>query len=301
MHSGHRKGIVAVTTGEKISAIGNALYVVATPLGNLRDITLRALDILASVDVIAAEDTRVTSKLLARHGIATRMLSLHAHNERRRAAEIVSLLGSGKSVALVSDAGTPAVSDPGAALVRAVAQAGYVVVPVPGPSAVIAALSASGIAAPQWLFCGFLPAAATARRAALTRLSDYPGALVFYEAPHRIAATLDALVAVLGPERGLVVARELTKRFETIHRCRLDEAPAWLAADTDRARGEFVLIVDAPGATIQAGDDAHDRMLSTLLAELPVAQAVRLAVKLTGAPRNRLYERALKLSKDDRH
>jgi 16S rRNA (cytidine1402-2'-O)-methyltransferase len=303
MRSGHRKEIVAVTTGEKISAIGNVLYVVATPLGNLRDITLRALDILASVDVIAAEDTRVTSKLLARHGIATRMLSLHAHNERRRAAEIVSLLGSGKSVALVSDAGTPAVSDPGAALVRAVAQAGYVVVPVPGPSAVIAALSASGIAAPQWLFCGFLPATATARRAALTRLSDYLGALVFYEAPHRIAATLDALVAVLGPERGLVVARELTKRFETIHRCRLGEAPAWLAADPDRARGEFVLIVDAPGATIQAGDDAdaHDRMLSTLLAELPVAQAVRLAVKLTGAPRNRLYERALKLSKDDRH
>jgi len=215
----------------------------------------------------------------------------------------VSLLGSGKSVALVSDAGTPAVSDPGAVLVRAVAQAGYVVVPVPGPSAVIAALSASGIAAPQWLFCGFLPAAATARRAALTRVSDYPGALVFYEAPHRIAATLDALVAVLGPERGLVVARELTKRFETIHRCRLGEAPAWLAVDTDRARGEFVLIVDAPGATIRAGDDAdaHDRMLSTLLAELPVAQAVRLAVKLTGAPRNRLYERALKLSKDDRH
>jgi len=292
-----------VTTGEKISAIRNVLYVVATPLGNLRDITLRALDILASVDVIAAEDTRVTSKLLARHGIATRMVSLHAHNERRRAAEIVSLLGSGKSVALVSDAGTPAVSDPGAALVRAVAQAGYVVVPVPGPSAVIAALSASGIAAPQWLFCGFLPATATARRAALTRLSDYPGALVFYEAPHRIAATLDALVAVLGPERGLVVARELTKRFETIHRCHLGEAPAWLAADADRARGEFVLIVDAPGATLQAGDDAdaHDRMLSTLLAELPVAQAVRLAVKLTGAPRNRLYERALKLAKDDRH
>ena len=291
-----------MTTGEKISAVGNVLYVVATPLGNLRDITLRALDVLASVDVIAAEDTRVTSKLLARHRIATRMLSLHAHNERRRAAEIVSLLGSGKSVALVSDAGTPAVSDPGAALVRAVAQAGYVVVPVPGPSAVIAALSASGIAAPQWLFCGFLPAAATARRAALTRVSDYPGALVFYEAPHRIAATLDALVAVLGPERGLVVARELTKRFETIHRCRLGEAPAWLAVDTDRARGEFVLIVDAPGATIRAGDDAdaHDRMLSTLLAELPVAQAVRLAVKLTGAPRNRLYERALKLSKDDR-
>jgi 16S rRNA (cytidine1402-2'-O)-methyltransferase len=291
-----------VTTGEKISTIGHALYVVATPVGNLRDITLRALDVLASVDVIAAEDTRVTAKLLARYGIATRMLSVHAHNERRRAAEIVSLLGAGKSVALVSDAGTPAVSDPGAALVHAVAEAGYAVVPVPGPSAVIAALSVSGIAAPQWLFCGFLPAAATARRAALTRFADYPGALVFYEAPHRIAATLDALVAILGPERGLVVAREMTKRFETIHRCRLGEAPAWLAADPDRARGEFVLIVDAPAAAVQAVDnaDAHDRMLSALLAELPVAQAVRLAVKLTGAPRNRLYERALTLSKADR-
>jgi 16S rRNA (cytidine1402-2'-O)-methyltransferase len=291
-----------VTTGEKISTIGHALYVVATPLGNLRDVTLRALDVLASVDVIAAEDTRVTAKLLARHGITTRMLSLHAHNERRRAAEIVALLGAGKSVALVSDAGTPAVSDPGAELVHAVAEAGYAVVPVPGPSAVIAALSASGIAAPQWLFCGFLPAAATARRAALTRLSDYPGAIVFYEAPHRIAATLDALVAILGPERGLVVAREMTKRFETIHRCRLGEAPPWLAADPDRARGEFVLIVDAPAAAMQAGDnaDAHDRMLNALLAELPVAQAVRLAVKLTGAPRNRLYERALRLSKADR-
>jgi 16S rRNA (cytidine1402-2'-O)-methyltransferase len=291
-----------VTTGEKTSAIANALYVVATPLGNLRDITLRALDVLASVDVIAAEDTRVTAKLLARHGIATRMLSLHAHNERRRAAEIVSLLGAGKSVALVSDAGTPAVSDPGAALVHAVAEAGYAVVPVPGPSAVIAALSASGIAAPQWQFCGFLPAAASARRAALTRLSDYPGALVFYEAPHRIAAALNALVAVLGPERGLVVAREMTKRFETIHRCRLGDAPAWLAADPDHARGEFVLIVAAADPATQAGDnaDAHDRMLSALLAELPVAQAVRLAVKLTGAPRNRLYERALRLSKADR-
>ena len=291
-----------MTKVEKIPAIGNALYVVATPIGNLRDITLRALDVLAAVDVIAAEDTRVTSKLLARHGIATPMFSLHSHNERRRAVEIVSLLGSGKSIALVSDAGTPAVSDPGAALVHAVAGAGYAVVPIPGPSAAIAALSASGIAAPQWLFCGFLPAKATARRAGLARLRDYPFAVVFYEAPHRIAATLDALAAALGPERRLVVARELTKRFETIHRCRLGEAPAWLAADPDRARGEFVLIIDAPEATIAAEDDvdACDHVLSALLAELPVAQAVRLAMKLTGAPRNRLYERALKLSKNGR-
>jgi 16S rRNA (cytidine1402-2'-O)-methyltransferase len=199
----------------------------------------------------------------------------------------------------VSDAGTPAVSDPGAALVRSVADAGYPVVPVPGPSAVIAALSASGIAAPQWLFCGFLPAAAPARRAALERVRDLPAALVFYEAPHRIAAAVDALAAVLDPEREIVVARELTKRFETIHRCRLGEASAWIAADPDRARGEFVLVLASPVAAVKEGDDdaALDRTLGVLLGELPLAQAVRLAVKLTGAPRNRLYRRALTLAK----
>jgi 16S rRNA (cytidine1402-2'-O)-methyltransferase len=293
------EGIVAVTAGEEKSAIGSALYVVATPLGNLRDVTLRALDVLASVDVIAAEDTRITARLLARHGIAARLLSVHEHNERRRAAEVLALLAAGKSVALVSDAGTPAVSDPGAALVRSVADAGFPVVPVPGPSAVIAALSASGIAAPQWLFCGFLPAAAPARRAALERVRDLPAALVFYEAPHRIAAAVDALAAVLDPEREIVVARELTKRFETIHRCRLGEASAWIAADPDRARGEFVLVLASPVAAVKEGDDdaALDRTLGVLLGELPLAQAVRLAVKLTGAPRNRLYRRALTLAK----
>jgi 16S rRNA (cytidine1402-2'-O)-methyltransferase len=299
---GHRKEIVAVTTGEGLPAIGQALYVVATPLGNLRDISLRALDVLARVDMIAAEDTRMTARLLARHGIATRQFSLHAHNERRRAGEVVALLAAGKNVALVSDAGTPGVSDPGAEVVRAVAAAGYAVVPIPGPSAVIAALSVSGLAAPQWLFCGFLPAAAAARRAALARLKDLPFTLVFYEAPHRIAAMLDALVAAFGPERRLVVARELTKRFEAIHRCRLGDAGAWLAADPNRARGEFVLIVDAPDvsdAATKAGDttDADDRMLTALLAELPLAQAVRLAVTLTGASRKRLYARALALTK----
>ena len=287
-----------MTAGEEKSAIGSALYVVATPLGNLRDVTLRALDVLASVDLIAAEDTRITARLLARHGIAARLLSVHEHNERRRAAEVLALLAAGKSVALVSDAGTPAVSDPGAALVRSVADAGYPVVPVPGPSAVIAALSASGIAAPQWLFCGFLPAAAPARRAALEGVRDVPAALVFYEAPHRIAAAVDALAAVLDPEREIVVARELTKRFETIHRCRLGEASAWIAADPDRARGEFVLVLAPPVATVKEGDDdaALDRTLGVLLGELPLAQAVRLAVKLTGAPRNRLYRRALTLA-----
>jgi 16S rRNA (cytidine1402-2'-O)-methyltransferase len=288
-----------VTTVEALSAIGQALYVVATPLGNLRDISLRALDVLAQVDVIAAEDTRVTARLLARHGIAARQLSLHALYERRRAAEIVALLAAGKSVALVSDAGTPGVSDPGTAVVRAVTAAGYTVVPIPGPSAVVAALSASGLPAAQWLFCGFLPAAPAARRAAIARLKDLPFALVLYEAPHRLAATLDALIAAMGPERELVVARELTKRFESIHRGALAEVVAWVAADPNRARGEFVLIVAAPDAPakLDVAADAEERTLAALLAELPLAQAVRLAVTLTGAPRKRLYARALALSK----
>jgi 16S rRNA (cytidine1402-2'-O)-methyltransferase len=288
-----------VTTIEALSAIEPTLYVVATPLGNLRDISLRALDVLAQVDVIAAEDTRVTAKLLARHGIATPQLSVHAHNERRRAGEIVALLAAGKNVALVSDAGTPGISDPGAAVVRGVAAAGHAVVPIPGPSAVAAALSASGLTAAQWLFCGFLPATAAARRAAIVRLKDMPFALVFYEAPHRIAATLDALVATLGRERQLVVARELTKRFESIHRGTLGEAPSWLAGDPHRARGEFVLIVDAPEAPtkVDVVAQAEERTLRTLLAELPLAQAVRLAVTLTGAPRKALYARALAMAK----
>ncbi|TMH59888.1 MAG: 16S rRNA (cytidine(1402)-2'-O)-methyltransferase [Betaproteobacteria bacterium] len=290
-----------MATGEAGPASGRTLYVVATPLGNLRDVSLRALDVLAGVDIIAAEDTRVTAKLLARHGIASRLLSVHEHNERRRAAEIVTLLGHGKSVALVSDAGTPGVSDPGAVVVRAVSDAGFTIVPVPGPSAVIAALSASGIDAARWLFCGFLPASASARRKELERLRDCPCALVFYEAPHRIGATLDALAVALGAEREVVVARELTKQFESIHRCRLGEAPAWLAADTDRSRGEFVVIVDAPVAAQPSdeADAAHDRTLAVLLSELPLAQAVRIAVALTGAPRKRLYARALALSPRD--
>ena len=278
-------------------ASADTLYVVATPLGNLRDVSLRALDILGTVDIIAAEDTRVTAKLLARHGITTRLLSLHEHNESRRADELAVLLASGKSVALVSDAGTPGVSDPGATAVRRVMDAGFRVVPVPGPSAIIAALSASGIAAPRWLFCGFLPASASARRSELERLKEIPYTLVFYEAPHRIAATVEALAASFDAEREIVIARELTKRFESIHRCRLGDAPSWLRDDADRLRGEFVLLVDAPAsARTDISETAQDHVLEVLLSELPLAQAVRLAVALTGAARNVLYARALALS-----
>ncbi len=290
-----------MATVEALPAIERALYVVATPLGNLGDISLRALDVLARADLIAAEDTRVTAKLLSRHGIATRLLSLHAHNERRRAGEIVALLASGKSVALVSDAGTPAVSDPGSSIVQVVAAAGYAVIPIPGPSAVITALSVSGFAAPQWLFCGFLPATAGARQAAIARLKALPYALVLYEAPHRIAATLEALLAAFGPQRQLVVARELTKRFESVFRGCLGEAGPWLAADPHRTRGEFVLVLDTPIPLDPQGDaDAAEHTLAMLLAELPLAQAVRLAARLTGAPRKRLYARALALAQASR-
>jgi 16S rRNA (cytidine1402-2'-O)-methyltransferase len=285
----------AMTRGEPLPALGRTLYVVATPIGNLRDITLRALDVLGQVDVIAAEDTRVSGILMAHHGIRARLLSLNEHNERRRATEIISLLEAGKRVALVTDAGTPAISDPGAALVRAVRDAGLAVVPVPGASAVIAALSAAGLEASPWLFFGFLPATAAARRTALEALVALPFALVFYEAPHRVRAALAALGAVLGASREVVIARELTKRFETIHRCTLGEASSWIEADADRERGEFVLVVGAPPAAVAEVEGAHDATLALLLAELPLARAVKLAAALTGAPRNRLYERALLL------
>jgi 16S rRNA (cytidine1402-2'-O)-methyltransferase len=236
----------------------------------------------------------VTSALIAHHGIRAHLLSLNEHNERRRAAEIIKMLEAGKRLALVSDAGTPAISDPGAALVRAVSDAGFAVVPVPGPSAVIAALSAAGLGSAQWLFVGFLPATAAARRSALEPLAALPFALVFYEAPHRIQAALAALAATLGTAREVVIARELTKRFESIHRCLLGDAVAWIDADPDRQRGEFVLLVDAPAAAAEP-EDAHDATLALLLAELPLARAVKLAVALTRAPKNRLYERALAL------
>ena len=279
--------------------LARTLYVVATPIGNLRDITLRALDVLTQSDIIAAEDTRVTSTLASHYGITARLASLHEHNERQRADQIIDWLREGKRVSMVTDAGTPAISDPGAVLVRAVADAGFSVVPVPGPSAVAAALSVSGIASPQWVFCGFLPASAGARSKELDRLRAFGCALVFYEAPHRIAATLEAIATSFGRERWIVIARELTKRFETIHRCTLGDAAEWLAADPNRHRGEFVLIVDAdrepPGPAIESSDV----LLSALLAELPLAQSVRIAVAATALPKNKIYERALALKKPD--
>ena len=280
-----------------------ALYVVATPLGNLDDITLRALALLRAADAIACEDTRHTRLLLDRHGIRApllavfegrALLAVHEHNEAAAAARLVELLGAGKRVALVSDAGTPGISDPGARAVAAVRAAGFNVVPLPGPCAAIAALSAAGLADARFLFVGFLPAKSAARQAEIRRLAEVPTALVFYEAPHRIEETVADLVAVLEPQRTLVVARELTKLFEQIAAMPLAQGPAWFAADTNRCRGEFVLIVSA--APPREGLDAEtERVLGLLLAELPVKQAAKLGAAITGAAKNELYQRALEL------
>jgi 16S rRNA (cytidine1402-2'-O)-methyltransferase len=283
-------------------AKGGTLYVVATPLGHLRDVTLRALDVLGSADVVAAEDTRVSATLLRHYGIVPRMLSLHEHNEAGRAERIVGLLRAGRSVALVSDAGTPAVSDPGARLVRAVRAADLPVVPIPGPNAAIAAVSAAGIAAERFVVVGFLPGAAKSRRELLGALRDVPAALVIHESPRRVRATLAELGVALGGERDVVIAREITKQFEEIARMPLGEAPAWCAADANRERGEFVLVVDAapgpPASPIRADGFDVRKLLAALLVELPPARAARVAARATGLPRDALYAEALTIARD---
>jgi len=305
MNDERRGGSTASTHDDlaRFHADPGTLYVVATPLGNLRDVTLRALDILGSVDIVAAEDTRVTSVLLRHYGITTHPLSVHAHNEAARAVEMVSLLQAGKSVALVTDAGTPAVSDPGARIVRAAIDAGLRVEPIPGPNAAVAAVSAAGLDAEHFCFLGFLPASVKARRDLLSMYAALPCALVIYEAPHRVAATIDSLVAILGGERTLIVARELTKKFETIVRLPLAAAAAWVADDANRQRGEFVLIVD--GVRKGSGDAAAppqpheaERLLRLLIAELPPSRAARIVAEYTRLPRASLYARATAMKSD---
>lgn len=271
------------------------LYVVATPIGNLQDMTPRARAVLAQANVIAAEDTRVTGQLLKHFGISTPMISLREHNERGMAEKLVARLKAGETIAQVSDAGTPAISDPGAVLAAAAHQAGIRVVPIPGASALTAALSAAGFTAPHTLFYGFLPPKSNQRREALNQLKDAQWVTVFYEAPHRIVECLDDLVDVFGADRQAVLARELTKTFETIRRMSLGELAAWVKADSNQQRGEAALILDAaPPREAESGSD-FDRILAPLVAELPVKQAVALAQAISGAPRNALYERALAL------
>ena len=270
-----------------------ALYVVPTPLGNLADLTRRAEDVLRSVQWVAAEDTRHSGPLFKQLGARARTLPAHQHNEHEAAARIVDKLRAGESVALISDAGTPGISDPGARIVGAVRAAGGRVVPLPGPCAATTALSASGLADEHFLFYGFLPSKGGQRRQAIESLRAQPYALVFYEAQHRVLETVADLAAVLG-ERTLVIARELTKLFESIHSCPLTAALDWLHADPNRQRGEFVLMVS--GAPAGADDGAGERVLQLLLADgLPVKQAARLAAAISGGAKNSLYARALAL------
>ncbi|MDT7850434.1 16S rRNA (cytidine(1402)-2'-O)-methyltransferase [Methylophilus sp. VKM B-3414] len=278
------------------------LYVVATPIGNLGDITQRAISTLQLVDAIAAEDTRHTVGLLRHLGISKPLLAVHEHNEQQSAQGLIKRLQAGESIALVTDAGTPAVSDPGALVVHAVRQAGLAVVPIPGVSAVITALSAAGIAQPGFYFEGFLPASGSQRRKRLEILKTLPTTLVFYEAPHRIVECVTDLAAVLGGHRQLTLARELTKTFETIHTCGLAEAVAWLQADPNQQRGEFVLLLHADVQKKAVGlDDETLRILQRLLQELPLKQAVALATDITGQKKNELYEAALALKAANTH
>jgi 16S rRNA (cytidine1402-2'-O)-methyltransferase len=269
-----------------------ALYVVALPIGNAADITLRALWVLARVDAIAAEDTRVTGPLLARFGISTPLLAAHRHNERAMAAAIVERIGRGERIALVSDAGTPGVSDPGALVVRAALEHGQRVVPVPGASSALAALSAAGVTGSAFRFAGFAPAGARERAEWLRDIAAGADAAVLFEAPHRIRALARELAAALAPQRRIVLARELTKKFETIQ----VHTAASLATAELEERGEYVLVVDAlvpeAGAALDTGGE---RWLAALIEELPPARAAALVSRMTGVPRAVVYERALAL------
>lgn len=271
------------------------LFVVATPIGNLADLSARAVETLRAADLIACEDTRTSRPLLARHGINARAVALHEHNERAATPKLIAALRDGKNIALVSDAGTPGLADPGAWLVAEAHRAGIPVRPIPGPSAAAAALSAAGFAASRFLFVGFLPPSAAARRKALETL-DVPLPLVLYEAPHRVRETLADLAARFGPEREIVIARELTKKFEEVARLRLGAALAWLGERAEREQGEFALVL-APGEERSAAALDAERVLTVLLEALAPSEAAKLAARITGLPKGELYRKALERGK----
>jgi len=288
---------ISLAAGQSYPA--GTLYVVATPIGNVADLSLRALHVLGLVDVIACEDTRNTGQLLARLGLQRPLVAVHEHNEREAAVRIVARLAAGERIAYVSDAGTPGISDPGARLVEAARAAGHAVVPLPGPSAAVAALSVAGglldTGAGRFTFVGFLPAKARARAEAIGGLAGLDHAWVLYEAPHRIAETLAALADGLPGTRRLLIGRELTKLFEETPVLTVAEAPAWLAADPARAKGEFVLVVEGAAAAESDGmpDAQAQRVLALLLAELPAKRAAKLTAAITGADTDALYRLAL--------
>lgn len=273
------------------------LYVVATPIGNLADVSQRALAVLAGVDLIAAEDTRHSGRLLQQYQITTKTLALHDHNERDRAPDVVARLSQGKSVALISDAGTPLISDPGFHLVRLARDEGIRVVPVPGPSAMLAALSAAGLPSDRFVFEGFLPSKGVARKKRLEALAAETRTVIFYEAPHRLLDTLADMVAVYGEQRHVVLARELTKTFETIKGDSVGALQQWVSSDPDQQKGEIVLLVKG----LEAGDSEEgaaeaQRILKLLMAELPLSQASALAAKITGVKKKPLYQLGLSLA-----
>lgn len=279
----------------------STLYVVATPIGNVADISLRALHVLQLVDMIACEDKRNTATLLARYGIDKPLLAAHEHNEQAAAEKILTHLHQGARIAFVSDAGTPAISDPGVRIVTAVRAAGLRVIPLPGASAILTALSVAGSLLEAhggaFSFIGFLPSKAKQKDTLLRMLANHPYALVMYEVPHRITATLTALSACLPPQRQLLIGRELTKCFEQIVTCTVAEGPGWVDANPNHMRGEFVLMVEGAGTEGVAAYDAR-QILSLLIAEMPPAKAARIAAALTDLPRQILYEQAIALKHD---
>jgi 16S rRNA (cytidine1402-2'-O)-methyltransferase len=285
---------VRAVVGVPDASVGT-LYVVATPIGNLDDISARALRVLGGVALIAAEDTRHSARLLQHFGIGTPLAACHEHNERDQGGRFLARLQAGEDVALISDAGTPLISDPGFHLVRQARAAGVPVVPVPGPCALIAALSAAGLPSDRFVFEGFLPAKAAARRARLESIKEESRTLIFYEAPHRILECLEDFEAVFGGERQALLARELTKTFETLKGLPLTELRAWVAADSNQQRGECVLLVagwQAPDGEDAVGAEAL-RVLDLLLEELPLKRAAALAAEITGVRKNLLYQLAL--------
>ncbi len=289
-----------MTTSAAANSPLGSLYVVATPIGNLDDISARALTIMRSVALIAAEDTRHSARLMQHFGIGTPLAACHEHNERDQGGRFLARLLAGDDVALISDAGTPLISDPGYHLVRQARAAGVAVVPVPGACALIAALSAAGLPSDRFIFEGFLPAKAAGRRARLEQVKEEPRTLIFYEAPHRILECLQDMQLVFGDERPALLARELTKTFETLKGMPLAELAAWVAADSNQQRGECVVLV--AGWQAPEGEEAVSaeamRVLNLLLTEMPLKRAAALAAEITGVRKNLLYQVALEQQKD---
>ena len=284
-----------------MSIVNGALYIVATPIGNLADMTARAIEVLREVTLIAAEDTRHSGVLLRHFGISTPCLAYHEHNERHQTENMIERLQQGAAVALISDAGTPLLSDPGYHLVRAAHAAGIRVIPIPGASAALAALSVSGLATDRFAFEGFLPAKSAARRERLKLLGSETRTLLFYEAPHRLLAALADMAEILGHHREAVLNRELTKVYETVRKDSLEGLWRWVEADPNQQKGECVIVVQ--GAESSPDHDNADgerrRILEVLLEELPLKQAVGLAVRITGEKRNRLYQWAVEIKDGD--